>query len=1242
MNRIFLLSFLLTNLVFQLKSQSPTTDIWSKSPGPNGGTLNWIIEKPDGTLFGDFQYKSSDEGLTWQNWRPKPQPDPTLFSAYPKIQGFSDGYWFAFGKNTANLPVKFTSTDDGETWSATPINSFQYGSPVSVVVRDSIWYGFFSWASTVFLQKSSDAGINWTPLSQFGPNAAVSGLTWDAAGKMYLLARNLGGLGQFLKSEDGGFSWQIIFNLQTPGGSYVGFQAPVFLPSGEILVAATEGLVKVAANKTDWAMVNDSLGNPRIFQSVVLTDAGTLLATQTPFSFGNGFFKPRLWISFDNGENWQLKNDGLAENSAAFWLKKLQSGTILLMDYYYNGHRIYKSTDDGNSWQAAGQGIFQPSIYQLLVNPANGNWLVETLTGWHRTTDLGQTWVETQFFVPDRKPAQMQFDKNGNLFAYFFAAQSTVKPKLFKSSDDGTTWTDCTPTSVFLSGWDVKLFINPTNADLYVFDETAGIFCSKNSGASWELLNSTDELRFVSQVSFSNQGDLMATIYSSPILKRSFDGGKKWAELSKFSNYNIENIHVSAWGDVFAWDNYSGFVFRTNNFGSTWQKIKLPANFDSPENMVSTASGFVFLTGRWQVWVSDDFGISWILYDKGIAMGTSFCQSCPENWLLALDPVNHFLLAGGKFNGGLYFTDQLFPAISTISGTVAKDENTNCQTDSTEIKLENWVVEGVVGGVKNYASTDENGKYRMPFFVLDSAGVAVDLSVRAPNQLWEGCFDTLSATLFPNLDSTVLDFPQHGIIDCPMLDLSLGFLAARPCFGTSAYFQVCNNGTLPAAPVILDLVADAWLAFSAASVPLLGSAGDTLKFALPDLPIGGCFSGNVDFAVDCGAPLGATVCLTGHVFPDSFCLGDPSWSGAWLTARGRCEADTAVVFSVRNVGTGASTQNLEYIVIEDQVILRENLMLPLAPTDSMVIRVPANGKFKRLEMEQEPLAPVIRPTVAWVEGCGFGAASLGFVNDFPCGDGNPFVETECRELTNSFDPNEKKAQPEGVGGDHFLLPGTPLKYVIYFQNTGTDTAFNVVLRDTLSNWLDAGSVRPGASSHLYKFEIGGFGHLVFRFENIFLPDSNANERASHGFVSFEIEQKKDVPIGALVRNRAGIYFDFNPAVLTNLVQHKVDTGFLEKMVVRVSPEPVLERKFFKISPNPAAGKTTARLEKSLVNQTSRFRYSLFFPDGQLAETGFFENENCIFPKKSLPGGLYFFRLENAAGGTVGWENVFLK
>ncbi|MEO1257365.1 MAG: proprotein convertase P-domain-containing protein [Bacteroidota bacterium] len=147
----------------------------------------------------------------------------------------------------------------------------------------------------------------------------------------------------------------------------------------------------------------------------------------------------------------------------------------------------------------------------------------------------------------------------------------------------------------------------------------------------------------------------------------------------------------------------------------------------------------------------------------------------------------------------------------------------------------------------------------------------------------------------------------------------------------------------------------------------------------------------------------------------------------------------------------------------------------------------------------------------------------------------------------SYDPNEKSSHTgDNQWGGAISANDTTILYQVLFQNTGTDTAFNVVIRDTLDEKLDVESIRVGTASHDYELEFEGRNVLVFNFQNIMLPDSNINEPGSHGFVTFSINRSKEIIPYEEIKNSVAIYFDFNAPIITNETVH-----FLNAEVVTI-------------------------------------------------------------------------------------------
>ena len=146
-----------------------------------------------------------------------------------------------------------------------------------------------------------------------------------------------------------------------------------------------------------------------------------------------------------------------------------------------------------------------------------------------------------------------------------------------------------------------------------------------------------------------------------------------------------------------------------------------------------------------------------------------------------------------------------------------------------------------------------------------------------------------------------------------------------------------------------------------------------------------------------------------------------------------------------------------------------------------------------LNVEQHPLPTNSHPN-ARVENCGDADSPPTDPNNFPLDDADPVVDIYCGILTGSYDPNDKTGFPKGQTENNYISANQQLQYwPIRFQNTGTDTAFTVVIRDTLDVDFD---ILCFWRIKLYEFKImdRGFG---WTFNDINLPDSAANQEGSN-------------------------------------------------------------------------------------------------------------------------------------------------
>lgn len=576
-------------------------------------------------------------------------------------------------------------------------------------------------------------------------------------------------------------------------------------------------------------------------------------------------------------------------------------------------------------------------------------------------------------------------------------------------------------------------------------------------------------------------------------------------------------------------------------------------------------------------------------------------------------------------DGYLLRTDsegQLFS--NYVEGQVVFDQNLDCSINLGEKMLAGWQIQALRHGeLVSNALTDLTGKFAI---ATDTGNLT--LKIIPPNTAWEACQPTQTIYFSQPFDSSTVHFLAQAASDCPVLEANISTLLLRRCFDSDYTVTWANRGTVNVPNAVLEVELDPFLSFVSSDFPPANQVGQTLFFNLGNLEIGDFGQIHLVVHVDCDSTvLGQAHCSTVKLLPDVLCLPAANWSGAHIEVDGICEVDS-VRFFIKNTGTATTAAEVGYVIVEDELLLFVGQTNPIGSGLAEEVALPANGKTYRIEAGNEPNDPnsFSKPSVA-VEGCSvdtMGSFSTSYVTIFPNDDGDPTADTDCRTNQGSFDPNRKDGFPTGYGEGNFIFPTTEIEYLIQFQNTGTDTAFSVIIRDTLDQWLDISTIKMGAASHPYRIEMLGADVLKFILSPIALPDSFVNEKASHGFVSFQVKPKPGSPLKTLIRNKAAIYFDFNAPVITNQTVHRIDTGFIKHAQpsgVFGSNQPLAA---LQIEPNPAVNlvKITAPfLDK---NQTFALRVHNVF--GKIVHEGKVAGVEFFIQKNGLPNGLYFIEL----------------
>lgn len=224
-------------------------------------------------------------------------------------------------------------------------------------------------------------------------------------------------------------------------------------------------------------------------------------------------------------------------------------------------------------------------------------------------------------------------------------------------------------------------------------------------------------------------------------------------------------------------------------------------------------------------------------------------------------------------------------------------------------------------------------------------------------------------------------------------------------------------------------------------------------------------------------------------------------------------------------------------------------------------------------------------------------------------DNNVFVADEM--VVSAYDPNDKRGFTSSRSSEDIYWYDTDVyvDFVVRFQNTGTAAAVNVVIVDTISPVFDPISLGLLGSSHEMMVNWRPGNVLEFAFPMIMLPDSGADESASHGYVKFRLKPSADIVVGSSLTNTADIYFDFNPPIRTNTVILDVEepVGLME---------PTKESMVF--IPNPATD--MVQLATPVIEAV---RYEVLGLDGRVIRAARMEGSGRSFiPLVGLEPGSY--------------------
>jgi len=261
---------------------------------------------------------------------------------------------------------------------------------------------------------------------------------------------------------------------------------------------------------------------------------------------------------------------------------------VMYAGFEVNVHSLYKSTDAGKTWKRIDGG--GDHTKDIAISPKNPNKVyfamsepVETTDTTIRATvrsDKGRFGGATNMILVSGESAGPSessfstieiFEQNDKII---YAALKgggvepfgTIKPKIFKTTNGGSSWTDLIP--------DLKdvnvIAIHPTNHNLIYVGSGDGIYVSKDSGKTLKKLKATRVRGGFISIELQLDNPNVIYIASSSEVFKTEDSGVNWKDI-KGQLSDIHRVRVSRSNPNILYASTFNGVFRSDDFGETWQ-----------------------------------------------------------------------------------------------------------------------------------------------------------------------------------------------------------------------------------------------------------------------------------------------------------------------------------------------------------------------------------------------------------------------------------------------------------------------------------------------------------------------------------------------------------------------------------------------------------------------------------------------------------------------------------------------
>lgn len=399
-------------------------------------------------------YRSDDAGATWR----------ATFQADPRYPG-------------RNVQKDYVVSEDGQFYQDVPQPAIAATDPnrLLLVTGGSCYVttdGGRTWSCGH--TRPADTSAPPGPGSRWLCNGLVVTTTWNyyvdpfRPQRHYICYTDIG----FAISDDRGHSWRwwsckgrapwsntcyaLAFDPTTPGKVWGAFSSTHDIPNANIIYgrhrSTYPGGVCVSSDFAEtWKPTSEGL--PAAALTSVVVDPRSPAGRRTLFAgvFGHGVYR-----STDDGRTWEARNAGLgsAENRRVDRVYLHPDGTLFALvtalrkdnRFQADGVGLYRSPDAGAHWQLvnASQPLLWPKDFT--VDPRDSRTIYlsacnangQEQAGLYRTTDGGASWRRLAQKGPEHFGAYLHPTRPG--WIYMTLTEGAPGAGLWLSKDNGTTW----------------------------------------------------------------------------------------------------------------------------------------------------------------------------------------------------------------------------------------------------------------------------------------------------------------------------------------------------------------------------------------------------------------------------------------------------------------------------------------------------------------------------------------------------------------------------------------------------------------------------------------------------------------------------------------------------------------------------------------------------------------------------------------------------------------------------------